>query len=78
MSRYFGLPPQMLLRKTNALRAAMVLSDPNANDMQLARVADYYYDQSHMIREIRYFVGRTPGALRNLKSGVLGRRLSMG
>lgn len=75
--RYFGLPPQMLLRKTRALKAAVVLSDPNASDTQLSRVADYYYDQSHMIREIRHFVGRTPGALRDLRSTVLNRRLSL-
>lgn len=73
--RYFGLPPQMLLRKTKALKAAVVLSDPDATDIQLARVADYYYDQSHMIREIRHFVGRTPGALRDLRSPVLNKRL---
>lgn len=64
--QYFGFPPHLLLRKMKALKAAVVLSDPNATEVQLARVYDYFYDQSHMIRELRLFIGRTPGALREL------------
>ena len=76
--RYFGLPPHTLLRKTRALKAAVVLANPNATEAQLSRVADFYYDQPHMIREIRHFVGRTPGVLRDLGSDELTRRLGLG
>lgn len=61
--RYFGLPPLRLLRKCRALRVVALLGDPGVTDAQIAALADEFYDQSHMIREIRTFAGRTPGRL---------------
>lgn len=75
--RFFGLPPKALLRKSRALRAAAIFSNPRATADQLACVSDHFYDQSHMIREIRLFVGRTPGRLRNLQSLELSTRLRL-
>jgi AraC-like DNA-binding protein len=58
--RYFGSPPKVLARKYRALRAAVAMThgDPDLNDL----LADGFYDQSHVIREIKYFTGMTPRA----------------
>ena len=61
--RYFGLPPSRLARKYRALRAAVLLSRPVISDDEIAAVRDHFYDQSHMIREIRLFAGRTPARI---------------
>lgn len=61
--RYFGLPPVALARKYRALRAAVLLSRPDVTPEQVAAVQDHFYDQSHMIREIRLFAGRTPARI---------------
>jgi AraC-like DNA-binding protein len=60
---YFGASPKQLMRKYRAVRAATVLCDPDASPELRARVESLFYDQPHMIREIRHFTGRTPGAL---------------
>jgi AraC-like DNA-binding protein len=61
--RYFGLPLVTLGRKYRALRAAVILSRPDLTPEQVAAVEDHFYDQSHMIREIRIFAGRTPARI---------------
>jgi AraC-like DNA-binding protein len=61
--RYFGLPPRSLARKYRALRAAVLLSRPSLTADEIAAVQDHFYDQPHMIREIRLFAGRTPARL---------------
>ncbi|MGB3738970.1 MAG: AraC family transcriptional regulator [Pontixanthobacter sp.] len=63
VERYFGLPPKALARKYRALRAAMLMSLPRLSDAMDAELAEAFYDQSHMIREIRLFAGRTPARL---------------
>jgi AraC-like DNA-binding protein len=63
--RYFGLPPQALARKYRALRTAALLSFPVLSDEYEAQLAEAFFDQSHMIREINLFVGRTPARLRD-------------
>jgi AraC-like DNA-binding protein len=63
IQHYFGAPAKQLMRKYRALRAASVLVDPQATLEMRARVESLFYDQPHMIREIRHFTGRTPGAL---------------
>ncbi len=60
--QYFGMPPKMLARKYRALRAARALSDPNGESREAMISA--FYDQSHMIREVKYFAGETPGKIR--------------
>ena len=61
--RYFGLPPTALARKYRALRAAVLLSRPDLSPDEIAAVEDHFYDQPHMIREIRLFAGRTPARI---------------
>lgn len=57
-NRIYGAPPKLLARKYRALRAATLLCEPNADRILAAR--DAFYDQSHMIREVRRFTGLTP------------------
>ena len=63
VERYFGLPPRALARKYRALRAAALLSAPQLSMEAEAEIAEAFFDQPHMIREIAYFVGRTPARL---------------
>lgn len=63
ITRYFGSAPKPLMRKYRALRAASMLVDPNCTSTLRAQIESLFYDQPHMIREIRQFAGRTPGAL---------------
>ncbi len=54
----YGLPPKMLARKYRALRAAISLAK---HEMDVHELVDHgFYDQSHFIREIKYFTGVTP------------------
>jgi AraC-like DNA-binding protein len=57
---YLGSSPKYLVRKFRAVRAAMLLSDPNCTQDTRDHVQNHFYDQSHMIREISLFSGRTP------------------
>ncbi len=54
----YGFPPKLLARKYRALRAAVALvaGGESVNDA----VDRGFYDQSHMIREIKHFTGLTP------------------
>ncbi len=59
--RFYGVPPKLLARKYRALRAAAALArGEKLNDSALA---DAFYDQSHLIRELKQFAGATPGQL---------------
>lgn len=64
----YGAPPKLLSRKYRALRAAVALvADQVSFDEAIDRG---FYDQSHMIREIKQFTGMTPGQMRD-EPGVL-------
>lgn len=54
----YGAPPKMLARKYRALKAAVALaSEVETLDDVIERG---FYDQSHMIREVKQFTGMTP------------------
>jgi AraC-like DNA-binding protein len=54
----YGAPPKLLARKYRALRAAVALASGRTS---LDEVIDRgFYDQSHLIREIKQFTGLTP------------------
>jgi len=74
--RYFGLSPQALARKYRALRAAAYLSFPKLSPEFEAELGDAFFDQSHMIREINRFVGRTPARLRDPDSPFLSEMIA--
>ncbi|MBI1403986.1 MAG: helix-turn-helix domain-containing protein [Porphyrobacter sp.] len=63
VERYFGVTPRALARKYRALRAAALLSAPEIRPEDEAEIAEAFFDQPHMIREIAHFVGRTPARL---------------
>lgn len=75
--RYFGLPPLRLVRKYRALRVVALLGQPDLPDEDVAALVDHFYDQSHMIREIRTFAGRTPGRLIGDDSSILNALLDV-
>lgn len=58
----YGKPPKVLARQVRALRAAAAIAlNPRAG----YDVVEYgFYDQPHMIREIKHFTGMTPGQIR--------------
>ncbi len=77
VERYFGLPPQALARKYRALRAAAWLSFPQLTPEYEAQLADAFFDQSHMIREIQRFAGRTPARLSDDESPFLNEMIDL-
>lgn len=58
---YYGVSPRMLARKYRAVRAASALARGECLDT--AQLGDSFYDQSHLIREMKRFAGATPGQL---------------
>ena len=58
----YGFPPKMLARKYRALRAAVALM-AGAETVRDA-IDRGFYDQSHMIREVKHFTGLTPRQIR--------------
>jgi AraC-like DNA-binding protein len=59
--RYFGCGPKLLARKYRALRVLALLQSPETGPERAAELLNLFYDQSHMIREVRHFAGLTPG-----------------
>ncbi|MGL4313034.1 MAG: helix-turn-helix domain-containing protein [Sphingomonas sp.] len=57
----YGAPPKLLARKYRALKAAVALASGQAAIDDL--LCDGFYDQSHLIREVKQFTGLTPGQL---------------
>ena len=62
--RYFGAPPAQVLKRLRALRAAMLLANPGLSDALREEMLTSYFDQAHLIRDIRRYTGRTPTQLR--------------
>ena len=68
---YFGSPPATLRRKFRAIRAAQKIHQ----GMPMDEVVAPFTDQSHMINEVRHFVGHTPTVLRTTRHPALSLRL---
>lgn len=62
VNKLYGMPPKYLARKYRALRAARAYAEHNAEELN--ELVDAFYDQSHMIREVKFFAGVTPTQLR--------------
>lgn len=58
----YGAAPKLLQRKYRALRTANAIANGQGDWQDF--IDDYYYDQSHCIRELKTFVGITPGAIK--------------
>ncbi len=57
----YGSTPKYLARKYRALKAATMLASDLADNGNVA--ASTFYDQSHLIREVKKFTGQTPGEI---------------
>lgn len=77
VERYFGLPPSALKRKYRALRVVALLAQAALSEEDVHELEDCFYDQSHMIREIRHFAGRTPGYLAEDGDSILSALLDI-
>jgi AraC-like DNA-binding protein len=71
VERYFGTGPKQLARKYRALRVAGLMLSDEIDEARTAELLNLFYDQSHMIREMRHFVGRTPLKFDKGRSPVL-------
>ena len=71
VQQYFGVSPVTLRRKYRALRAAAAFARPDLSPEEEAAICNAFYDQPHMIHEIREFVGRTPARLGDNESPYL-------
>ncbi|QNA84517.1 helix-turn-helix transcriptional regulator [Sphingomonas sp. So64.6b] len=69
----YGAPPKLLARKYRALRAAVALASDNEDVDDV--IARGFYDQSHLIREVKQFTGLTPRQIK-AEPGIL-QRLTM-
>jgi len=58
--RFFGVPPAQVLKRFRAVRAAMLLSQPGIAREVHDQLMATYFDQAHLIRDIRRYTGRTP------------------
>jgi len=59
----YGAPPKLLARKFRALRAAVAM---RGHDLSFDdAVGRGFYDQSHLIREVKQFTGLTPKQIRD-------------
>jgi len=61
--RYYGVPPAQLAKRVRAIRAAMLLANPDLPEPMREEVLGAYFDQAHLIRDIRRFTGRKPSDL---------------
>lgn len=61
--RYFGVPPAQLVKRYRAIRAAMLLAHDELSDELRDEVIAAYFDQAHLIHDIRRYTGRTPRGL---------------
>ncbi len=71
VTRFFGQPPVRLIRRYRAIRAATLLAMPDLPPKLEAEIRDAFYDQAHMIKEIRHFTGRTPRRLQPKVNSVV-------
>lgn len=78
VKRFFGASPSRLKRRYRAIRAATLLADPKLDKAGREEVLDAFYDQAHLIREIREFTGRTPRLLSKAQANLIGDTLGHG
>ena len=62
IKQFYGATPKLLTRKYRALRTANVIAQGEQEWQNF--VGEAYYDQSHLIREVREFTGMTPTAIK--------------
>lgn len=70
--RFFGVAPAQLAKRYRAIRAAMLLANPHLPQAMQEAIRDAYFDQAHLIRDIRRYTGRTPTRLADGESLIDG------
>lgn len=70
--RFFGVAPAQALKRHRAIRAAILLAHPALSETLRLEMLGSYFDQAHLIRDMRRYTGRTP---RQLKVPTLARGL---
>ncbi len=63
IKQLYGSTPGLLVRKYKALQTASAISSGVGAWQDYA--ADFYYDQSHCIRDLKRFTGLTPSAIKD-------------
>lgn len=61
--RFYGVPPAQLLKRYRAIRAGMLMAHGDLSPELRDEVLAAYFDQAHLIRDLRRYTGRTPTAL---------------
>ncbi|MFN3863812.1 MAG: helix-turn-helix domain-containing protein [Erythrobacter sp.] len=69
--RFFGVPPTQVLKRFRAIRAAIVLANPTLPDALSDDMLASFFDQAHLIHDIRRYTGRTPTQLRGEIAAML-------
>ncbi len=77
VERYFGTSPKQLARKYRALRVAALLQSDETSEERAAELVNLFYDQSHLIREMRHFLGRTPSRLAKGENSLLSEAIGL-
>jgi AraC-like DNA-binding protein len=77
VERYFGTGPKQLARKYRALRVAALLQADETSEERAAELVNLFYDQSHLIREMRHFLGRTPARLGKGDNSLLSEAIGL-
>lgn len=77
VERYFGCGPKQLARKYRALRVAALLQSDETSEARAAELTNLFYDQSHLIREMRHFLGRTPSRLAKGENSLLSEAIGL-
>ncbi len=70
--RFYGVAPAQALKRHRAIRAAILLANPALPETLRLEMMGSYFDQAHLIRDIRRYTGRTP---RQLQVPTLARGL---
>lgn len=58
--RFFGVAPAQVLKRFRALRATILLARPGIDESLRDQLIATYFDQAHLIRDVRRYTGRTP------------------
>ncbi len=72
----FGYSPKLLLRRQRFLRAVKALRKMDRTDWQ-DKVANEFYDQSHLIKEFHRFAGETPIQMMSRPAPLMNTALNM-
>ena len=73
--QFFGRPLSRLIRRYRAIRSATLMTLPSLPPDIEAEVMEGFYDQAHLIREIRHFTGKTPRLLSDAGDTVSAKTL---